>query len=313
MRAKPEALVIFPYIERWHAELGNELTVHFPPVAEREVFIRAHGPRIRALLTNGSVGASAELMDKLPALEIVACFSAGYENIDLAAAAARRIPVTTGPGVNAASTADLAFALMLAAVRRLTPRDRDMRAGAWSKLRALTPTITGKRLGLLGLGHVGKALARRGAGFDMALGYCKPTRADDVAYEYFATPEALAAWCDILVVCCPGGAPTHHIVDAQVLAALGHDGYVVNISRGSVIDTDALLAALAGGAIAGAGLDVFEDEPTVPAALLRRDDVVLSPHVAGFTQEAFRAGFDLLRDNLRAHFAGRPLLSPLVM
>ncbi|MFN0302958.1 MAG: 2-hydroxyacid dehydrogenase [Burkholderiales bacterium] len=311
MSDKPEALVIFPFIERWHTELAEEFPIHFPPKPEFDAFVAAHGKQISVLLTNGSSGATPALMDRLPGLRIIGCFSAGYENIDLVAAEQRGIPVTIGVGVNAASVADLAIGLMIGVVRHMIPRDRAMRQGRWAGLNGLLRTVTGRRLGLLGFGHVGKAIAKRAAAFDMEIAYHKPNRADDVPYPYFSQPDALADWCDVLIVCCPGGEATRNLVNGKVLTALGPKGFIVNIARGTIIDTDALIEALRTHTIAGAGLDVFADEPIVPEALYGLDNVFLSPHVAGFTDEAFRGGFELLRDNLRAHFAGRPLLTPI--
>ncbi len=311
MSDKPEALVIFPFIERWHAELTTEFPIHFPPKPELDAFVAAHGKRISVLLTNGSSGATASLMDRLPGLRIIGCFSAGYENIDLVAAAQRGIPVTIGVGVNAASVADLAIGLMIGVVRNMVPRDQAMRQGRWNGLNGLLKTVSGRRLGLLGFGHVGKAIAKRASAFDMEIAYHKPAAAPDAPYQYFTRLDALAKWCDVLVVCCPGGAATRNLVDATVLGALGPEGFIVNIARGTIIDTDALIAALHAKSIAGAGLDVFADEPVVPSALYAFDNVFLSPHVAGFTEEAFRGGFELLRENIRAHFAGRPLLTPI--
>ncbi len=311
MSDKPEALVIFPFIERWHAELAQDFPIYFPPKAELDAYVAANGKRIAVLLTNGSSGATASLMDRLSGLRIIGCFSAGYENIDLAAAEARGIPVTIGVGVNAASVADLAIGLMIGVVRNMVARDKAMRQGRWAGLNGLLRTVTGRRLGLLGFGHVGKAIAKRAGAFDMQIAYHKPSPADDAPYQYFANVEVLAGWCDVLMVCCPGGAATRNLVNGAVLDALGREGFVVNIARGSIIDTDALIAALSSRSIAGAGLDVFADEPMVPPALYALDNVFLSPHVAGFTEEAFRGGFELLRENIRAHFAGRPLLTPI--
>ena len=168
-----------------------------------------------------------------------------------------------------------------------------------------------KRLGLLGLGNIGRAIATRAAAFGMTVGYSKPTRAADSPYRYFESAEALAAASDFLVVCTPGGPATRHLVNARVLAALGAEGILVNVARGSIVDTQALVDALERRTIAGAGLDVYENEPEVPAALWRLDNAVLMPHVGGFTHESFRAAFELMRENLRAHFAGRPLLTPV--
>ena len=312
MAAKPEVLIPITLFERWHRELEDEFVVHYVgKVADRAAAIRAVAPGIRVLATNSTGGATRELIAALPKLEIITLFSVGYEGVDLDAAAERGIPVTNAPGVNAGSVADLALGLMLAAQRGIALRDRQIREGRFADTRELAHTLEGKRLGLLGLGNIGRAIARRAAAFGMTVGYSKPTRAAESSYRYFETAEALATASDFVVVCTPGGPATQHLVNARVLAALGSDGYVVNVSRGSTVDTAALVDALERRTIAGAGLDVYEDEPEVPEALRRLDNVVLMPHVGGFTHEGFRAAFDLVRENLRAHFAGRPLLTPI--
>ena len=309
---KPEVLIIIPLLEPWHGELADEFALRYVAKApDRAAAIRPHAANVRALVTNGTTGASRELIASLPRLEVIACFSAGYENVDLAAARKRGIPVTTSPGVNADSVADLALGMIIALQREIVIRDRQVRAGRFAESRGLTHTPAGKRLGLIGLGHIGRAIARRADAFSMAIAYTKPTPAAEQPYRYVPSAEQLAAESDFLLVCCPGGPATRHLVNARVLAALGPTGYLVNVARGSVVDTAALAAALERRAIAGAALDVYENEPEVPRALAELDNVVLMPHVAGFTHEAFRGAFELVRDNLRAHFAGRPLLTPI--
>jgi len=310
--AKPEVLVLITLVEPWHGELEREFTLRYVArAADRAAAIREYAPGIRAIITNGTTGTSRQLIGELPRLEIIACFSAGYENVDVAAARERQIPVTTAIGANADAVADLGIGLMLAVQREIALRDRQLRTGRWADIRLLTHTLTGKRLGLLGFGQIGRAIARRARGFDMPIAYTKPTPAADADARYVPSVAALAAESDFLVVCCPGGPATRHLVDAKVLAAFGRDGYLVNVSRGSVVDTAALVAALERGAIAGAALDVYENEPEVPDALTRLDNVVLMPHVAGFTHESFRRSFELMRENLRAHFAGRALPTPV--
>ncbi|MGE5792527.1 MAG: 2-hydroxyacid dehydrogenase [Bacteroidota bacterium] len=312
MTGKPEILVPITLVERWLGELEEAFTVRYVGrAADQAAAIRAVAPGIRALVTNSTGGASRELIASLPKLEIIALFSVGYEGIDFAAAAERGIPVTNAPGVNAGSVADLALGLMLAAQREIPLRDRQMRAGRFEDARALSHSLEGKRLGLLGLGNIGRAIAARATAFGMTIGYAKPRRAADSPYRWFESVEALAAASDFLVVCAPGGPATRHLVNARVLAALGPEGYLVNVARGSIVDEQALIEALERRAIAGAGLDVYEDEPNVPERLRRLDNAVLMPHVAGFTHEAFRAAVDLVRANLSAHFAGQPLLTPV--
>jgi lactate dehydrogenase-like 2-hydroxyacid dehydrogenase len=312
MALKPEILVPITLVEPWLGELEEEFTVRYVGrAADQAAAIRAVAPGIRALVTNSTGGASRELIAALPQLEIIALFSVGYEGIDFAAARSRGIPVTNAPGVNAGSVADLALGLMLAAQRGIALRDREIRQGRFEDARALTHAMEGKRLGLLGLGNIGRAIAARAAGFGMTIGYSKPTRDADSPYRYFESAEALAAASDFLVVCTPGGPATRHLVNARVLAALGPDGYLVNVARGSIVDQRSLIDALERRAIAGAALDVYENEPEVPEALRRLDNAVLMPHVGGFTHESFRAAVDLVRANLRAHFAGRPLVTPV--
>ncbi len=305
-------LVLISLIEQWHDELGREFEIrHVGAEDDRMAVVAAAGTPIRAVITNGTTGIDARTLDVLPDLEIICSFSAGYENVDVAAARERGISVTHGPGVNAASAADHAIGLMIAAGRGIAWRDRLVRDGEWAAARGLAPTVSGKRLGIIGLGAVGMEIAKRAAAFDMAITYHNRRRRDDAAYDYADSVAGLAARSDYLVVSCPGGAATRHIVDAGVLRSLGGDGYLINVARGSVVDTAALIEALENATIAGAALDVFEDEPGVGQALRRLDNVVLTPHVAGFTPEAFRAGFELLRDNLRAHFAGRAPPTPI--
>lgn len=305
----PGVLILIDLMRPWHDELGREFAIHFPAAAESLAYARTHAREIRAIITNGTTGTSAEMIAALPGLEIITAFSSGIEGIDLAAAKARGIPVTNALGSNADSVADFALGLMLAIVRDLRNRDLGARAGRWNDIRGLTPTLTGKRLGLIGLGRVGRAIARRAEAFDMPIAYTQPRRIADTPYRYFPTPRELAAESDHLVVACPGGAATRHLVNASVLDALGPNGTLINISRGSVVDTGALIAALGTKRIRAAGLDVYEDEPAIPPELWTFDNVLIEPHIAGFTHEAFRNAFEIVRGNLRAHFGTR---APLV-
>lgn len=305
-------LVLIESVQDYLPEIeARGFRVIYAPTAElRAQAIRNHGNDIRIVLTRGATGLRAEEMAAMPRLEIVCSLGVGYENIDLAAAAARGIVVTNGPGANAVSVADHAMALLLGAARRLPQADASVRQGHWSGF--MGPQVTGKRLGILGLGTIGLEIARRGAnGFGMSVGYYNRRERPETGYAYFDSPRALAAASDFLVVATPGGADTRHLVDAQVLEALGPDGYLVNIARGSVVDTQALIAALAGHRIAGAGLDVVDGEPEVPKALIELDNVVLTPHSAGRSPEAVHATVALFLDNATAHFAGKPVLTPV--
>lgn len=279
---------------------------------ERAQVIRAGQDGIRAVLTNGSTGFDTDEMAGLPTLEIVCALGAGYEKIDLDAARARGVIVTHGPGTNDATVADHALALLMAIARGIVGADHAVRRGDWLRSRQPRPTIFSKRLGVLGLGTIGEQIARRAAGgFDMPVAYHNRTPRAGAPWLYLASPVALAQWSDFMVVATPGGAATRHLVDADVLAALGPAGYLVNIARGSVVDTAALVDALEHGRIAGAALDVVEGEPSVPPDLARQQNVVLTPHIAGRSPEAVKATVDLVIDNLKAHFGGRPALTPV--
>ena len=268
--------------------------------------------RIRAVQTNGSYGLKRPMIEAMTNLEIVCAVGAGFEGIDLAAARERGIIVTNSPGANADSVADQAWALILGILRRVPACDAGIRAGRWKESRVAMPIATGKRLGIYGLGHVGKAVARRGAaGFGMDVGYTARTPKPESGCIRFRSLVDLADWADILVVCAPSTPETYHSVNTAVLHRLGPQGYLVNISRGALVDSEALAAALFSGAIAGAGLDVIEGEPKVPQSLLDAPNLVLSPHIGGFSPEAIRNTIHLVRDNLDAHFAGRPVLTPL--
>lgn len=272
--------------------------------------IRDHADEIRVVLTRGATGFYAEEMAALPKLELICSLGVGFENIDVAAARARGLRVTHGPGANATSVADHAMALLLGAARHLPQADAWVRQGHWNGF--MGPQVSGKRLGIVGLGTIGLEIARRGAnGFGMTVGYYNRRPRPESGYTYYDSPLALAEASDFLVAATPGGADTRHLVNAAVLDALGPQGYLVNIARGSVVDTEALIAALAERRIAGAGLDVVEGEPVVPPALLKLDNVVLTPHSAGRSPEAVSATVALFLENATAHFAGKPVLTPV--
>jgi lactate dehydrogenase-like 2-hydroxyacid dehydrogenase len=283
--------------------------------ATRTDAVRAAAAAVRAVLTNGRGGLSGAEMALLPQLEIVCAVGAGYEAVDLDTARRRGIVVAHCPDANAPAVADSAL-LLLAVTRHLLEADRFVRAGGWQEhWRVETPTITGKRLGLLGLGRIGSRIAQRAArGFDMEIGYHTRAAVAGCPYRYFASLLDLATWADYLVAATPGGAGTRHLVNAEVLAALGPYGYLVNVGRGTVVDTQALLAALRAKRLAGAGLDVLEGEPGLPPLLpelLQCDNVVVTPHVAGRAPESRSAATAMILANLNAHFAGQPLPSPV--
>ena len=274
--------------------------------------LAAIAPRVRAIAASGESKVPRELIAQLPALEMISVFGVGYDGVDVAAARERGIAVTHTPNVLNDEVADLAIALMLAVSRRIVEADRYVRSGQWPKgPMPLARKVSGARLGIVGLGRIGQAIATRAEAFGMSVAYTSRSAKAGVAYRYFPTAEALAAEVDFLVVITPGGAGTRKLIDARVLAALGKKGVLVNVARGSVVDEAALVEALQNGTIAGAGLDVFENEPHVPEALFALDNVVLVPHIGSATWETRQAMSDLAFGNLKAHFAGQPLLSPV--
>ena len=272
----------------------------------------AAAPRIRAIAASGESKVGRDLIARMPALEIISVFGVGYDGIDVAAARERGIHVTHTPNVLNDEVADLALALMLAVARRIPQADRYVRDGKWRQGPApLARKLSGARLGIVGLGRIGNAIAKRAESFDMSIAYTSRKQKADSAYRYLPSAAALAAEVDFLVVITPGGAATRKLIDAEVLTALGPQGYLINVARGSVVDETALIAALQNGTIAGAGLDVFENEPNVPDALCALDNVVLTPHIGSATWQTRRAMADLSFGNLQAYFAGQPLLSPV--
>jgi lactate dehydrogenase-like 2-hydroxyacid dehydrogenase len=277
---------------------------------------RDAGESVRAVLTNGRGGLTAEEMALLPKLEIVCTVGAGYEAVDLDVARRRGIVVANSPDTNAPAVADSAMMLLMAANRHLLQADRFVRGGGWQDQWPLnSPTISGKRLGILGLGKIGSRIAHRAAdGFDMEVGYHNRSAVAGSPYRYFDDLVDLATWADYLVCAAPGGAATRHLVNADVLTALGPKGYVVNVGRGPVVDTEALIEALRAKRIGGAGLDVLEGEPNVPPRLpelLQFENVVITPHIAGRAPEARTAATALIIANLDAHFAGKPVGSAI--
>ncbi|MBW0235823.1 2-hydroxyacid dehydrogenase [Pseudomonas sp. D1HM] len=290
-------------------QAGFEL-IRAPTPASRAEAIAEHGGRIQAVLTRGPLGLRADEIDALPSLQIICVIGAGYEQVDLQAASNRAITVTNGAGANAPTVADHAMALLLSLVRSIPQLDASVRRSEWNK--PMLPTLEGKRMGILGLGAVGLAIARRAAhGFDMSISYHNRQPRPGTPYTYCASALELASTVDFLIVATPGGGDTRHLIDRSVIDALGPQGYLINIARASVVDTQALVEALANGRIAGAGLDVFDDEPQVPDALKVLSNVVLTPHVAGQSPQAAQDTVQLVLDNLEAFYAGRPVLTPV--
>lgn len=281
---------------------------------DREGFLAASGSEVSAVLsTYDCEGVKADMIARLPNLKIIAQFGAGYDNIDLAAAKARGIAVTNTPDVLTDDTADLAMQLLLNVARRGIAGDRFVREGLWKKgAFPLSTSLSGKVAGIYGMGKIGQAIARRAAGHNMKIIYCSRSPKSDIPYDYYGKLNALAEACDFLVLACSGGPETRHAADRTILRALGPQGYLINIARGSVVKEDDLIAALEAGEIAGAGLDVFANEPDVPAELLKHESVVLSPHVGSATRETRSLMGRLVVENLNAFFEGKPLLTPVL-
>lgn len=310
--SKPEVLVVAKLWPPMMESLNQAFVVHDRLHQTDPAALAAAAPRIRAIAASGESKVTRELIAQLPALELISVFGVGYDGIDVAAARERGIRVTNTPDVLTDDVADLALGLVLAVARRIPQADQFVRTGQWSSGPVpLARKVSGARLGVVGMGRIGQAIAQRAQAFGMSVAYTARSAKPGVAWRYLPTPAALAAEVDFLVVITPGGAGTRKLISAEVLAALGSKGFLVNVARGSVVDEAALVAALKAGTIAGAGLDVFEDEPNVPAELRAMDNVVLTPHIGSGTWQTRRAMADLAFGNLEAHFAGQPLMTPV--
>jgi lactate dehydrogenase-like 2-hydroxyacid dehydrogenase len=312
---KPELLLVSPIPPRVVDALKDDFVLHdYYRAKDKPAMLKEVGGTVRGYISFASAGgADAALMDATPNVELIANWGVGYDRVDAPAAKARGIVVTNTPDVLTDCCADLAMALILAVARRVAEGDRYVRAGSWPKLGylPLATRVSGAKLGVVGLGRIGKATAKRAEAFDMKISYFGRSRQKGVAYDYYDSAAALAADSDFLLLTCPGGPETHHLVNAEVLSALGPESFLVNIARGSVVDEDALVAALKEKRIAGAALDVFAKEPQVPEALFAMDNVVLQPHQSSATTATRRAMDDLVVENVRLHFAGKPVRTPV--
>jgi len=272
--------------------------------ADPAAFLARHGHEFTGYVTSARFGVDDATLAAMPNLQVISSFGVGTETLPLEAAQARGIAVGYTPDVLNDCVADTAFGLVMDVARRFSASDRFVRAGRWLQgAYPLATRISGKRLGILGLGRIGQVVARRASGFDMEVRYHNRRTNPAVPYTYESSIESLARWADFLVVVSAGGPETHHLVSASVLRALGPEGFLINVSRGSVIDENALIEALEDGVIAGAGLDVYADEPRVPERLLALDQVVLLPHLASATNETRQAMAELVVDNLDAFYA----------
>jgi len=280
--------------------------------ADPKAFLAARGHEFVGLATSAGKGADRALIEALPRLQVIANFGVGVDTIDLAAARERGVAVANTPDVLTDCVADLAFGLLLDVARRLSAADRFVRRGDWLNAQfPLATRVSGKNLGIVGLGRIGAAIARRAGGFAMPVRYHNRRPVENCPYDHEASLTSLASWADFLVVACAGGAATRHLVSREVIEALGPAGFLVNVSRGSVVDEPALVAALQAGRIAGAALDVFDDEPNVPPVLMRLDNVVLLPHIASATTETRQAMADCVLANLVSWFDRGRLLTPV--
>ncbi|XP_051135090.1 hydroxyphenylpyruvate reductase [Andrographis paniculata] len=276
-------------------------------------FLTQHGESIRAVVGNASAGADAVLIDALPKLEIVSSYSVGLDKIDLIKCEEKGIRVTNTPDVLTDDVADLAIGLMLAVLRRICVCDKYVRSGKWKHGDfKLTTKFSGKRVGIIGLGRIGLAIAKRAEAFDCPISYYSRSKKSNTNYKYYESLIELASNCDILVVACALTPETTHIVNREVMNALGPNGVLINIGRGPHVDEPELVSALVEGRLGGAGLDVFEKEPHVPEQLFKLENVVLLPHVGSGTVETRIAMADLVLGNLEAYFANKPLLTPVV-
>ena len=300
-----------PVLEQALDEAYHVHRLHLAP--DPEALLASVAPRIRAVVTTGAGGVGNAILDTLPALELIAIRGVGTDRVDLEHARQLGLRVTTTPDVLSEDVADLAMGLLLATSRAICVGDAFVRAGKWpGHSLPLAHRVAGKRAGILGLGSIGRAIARRASGFGMSVAYTGRRPHEEVPYRYAANLVDLASTSDVLFVAASGNPGTRGIVNAQVLDALGPEGILVNIARGSLVDEPALVAALASGRILGAGLDVFQNEPHVPEALLAMANVVLQPHQGSATRECRLDMGALVLENLAAHFAGQPLPTPVV-
>lgn len=289
--------------------LGDDFTfVDFPPqgpLPDQDVRAAAR------IIVTGQAGLSRQQMDLLPALGLIHVWGAGYDKIDLAAAREKKIVVSYDAGTNAVSVADHAFALLFALMRNIPKLSALTKQGNWRR-NVLPPTLpTGKRIGIVGMGRIGERIARRAEAFEMTVGYHTRQPRADLPWRHFPSVRELAHDADVLVVAVPGGAPTHHMIDGDVLKALGPKGFLINVGRGSVVDTQALIHALEASTIAGAGLDVYEDEPRIPAAFSSLDNVILTPHIAGWAPEVHEAAVALFRENIDRFLRDEAVITPV--
>lgn len=298
------ALLVHPPLGLFEMQLAGKYEVVHWPTDRADV---------SAAATIGGIGLSNAMIDALPALKTIACFGVGVDGIDPAYCRARGITITNGPGINSEDVADVAIGLVIALSRGFTQAEKVLRDGEWLGPMPIPPQrrLRGRKLGIVGMGAIGKAVAARAQAFGLAIAWTGPHLKPEIPHHYEPELEALAHWADILVLALRGDKSNEKIVDAKVLAALGGDGVLVNVSRGSVVDEDALIAALKAGELGGAGLDVFAQEPANAERWRGVPNTTLLPHIGGGTREALLGYSQNVMENIRRHFAGEPLLTPV--
>lgn len=312
--SKPAVLVVKPNRPAQMAMLAEAYELHRHDESSDPAGLLAEvGPKIRAVVGTAEFPVDRAFLDQLPALEIVSLASVGYDQVDVAALKERGIALTNTPEVLTEEVADVALLLLLATLRRLPQADRYVREGRWAKEgpMPLTRSAAGLTVGIFGLGRIGKAIARRLEVIGMRVAYHGRKQQKDVIHSYYASLKDMAADRDVLIIAAPGGDATRGMVNAEILDALGPEGILINIGRGSTVDEPALLAALQEGRLGAAGLDVFANEPHVPEAFAALENVVLAPHIGSATVETRARMAQLVVDNLAAHFSGQPLLTPV--
>jgi lactate dehydrogenase-like 2-hydroxyacid dehydrogenase len=310
---KPDLLMTGPMMQMIQDQLAQRFTLHKLWLAEdKEAMLRQLAPSVSAIASGSHVPCDPALMGRFPGLKIVSSFGVGYDHVDAAWAGKNGIVVTNTPDVLNEEVADTALGLLLCTVRQFPQTDRYLRAGKWlEKPYPLTGTLRDRKVGILGLGRIGKAIAKRLDAFGVPVVYHGRTEQKDVAYRYYPSLVEMAKDVNVLLIVAPGGASTHRIVNAEVLKALGPDGILINVGRGSVVDEPALVEALKTKTILSAGLDVFEDEPRVPAELIGMDHVVLFPHVGSASVHTRNAMAQLVVDNLVSFADGKGPLTPV--
>jgi lactate dehydrogenase-like 2-hydroxyacid dehydrogenase len=313
---KADILVWGPMHAALMHNLERDYTVHkLTEISDTEAWAREHGAKVRGVVTSGVFGTDNGLLERLPNLEVVNSFGVGYDAVDTDYLSSRGIKLSNTPDVLNNAVAETAMALMLCVSRRISQAERFVRAGQWPKGKfPLGNDLCGKTCGIVGLGKIGKTIARRAAAFEMNIAYFRRGEPyDDVPYQHYGDLRELASDSDYLIVIVPGGPDTQHLINADVLKALGPQSFLINVARGTVVDEQALVASLLASEIAGAGLDVFDDEPNVPAQLLTLDNVVLTPHIGSGTYETRQAMADLVFANVSGYFNDGKLVTPVTL